>query len=390
MEVLVTVIIIIILSAIALPQYQKAISKSRYVGLMPLARSIKDAEEDYYYREEDYTSELAYLSIQVPGGNPSGSSATINGTTISLTNGDANYVKASKSGLDNTLVLYFTNSGKYPGEIHCEAIKEGGIVKESARDLCLNLGGRELSSSATSADYVAYVLSGEGNEGGSGGDSGGGSGSGGEGGGEGGGGEEEEEPSGPEFDLAAILADIDNLPATGTRSGWWCRNIDGTLQDDQGWGTCAKATYPGVMCASDMLYGCAGSTFRQQSGHPSRCDAGSYRFSEPDYACAGSHFSVNARCYAMSPYGCAGSDFTGSGTGYYASNAEPNAVGNYGCYGCTFVNGAFCQGGSIEHGCSGAIIQSGSTCYGMGCDEATYEGTGCCSGDYCGTAPQCA
>ena len=108
MEVLVTVIIIIILSAIALPQYQKAISKSRYVGLMPLARSIKDAEEDYYYREEDYTSELAYLSIQVPGGNPSGSSATINGTTISLTNGDANYVKASKSGLDNTLVLYFT------------------------------------------------------------------------------------------------------------------------------------------------------------------------------------------------------------------------------------------------------------------------------------------
>ena len=162
-ELLVVVLIIGILAAIALPQYQTAVNKSRYAGLMPLAKAVKDAEEEMLMSKGDYTADLRDLSIQVPGTiSQSGNTATVgNGTTIEVySEGTQDFVKVSRENLPNTYVMYFNKSGNFAGGIHCEAAKSGDTVDKRAKQLCESLGGQQLAGTGTSADYVTYVLEG--------------------------------------------------------------------------------------------------------------------------------------------------------------------------------------------------------------------------------------
>jgi type IV pilus assembly protein PilE len=64
-ELLVVVLIIGILAAIALPQYQKAVAKSRYQQLMITGNAIRDAEERYYLANSEYTDNLENLDIKI-------------------------------------------------------------------------------------------------------------------------------------------------------------------------------------------------------------------------------------------------------------------------------------------------------------------------------------
>ncbi|MBR3899370.1 MAG: pilin [Elusimicrobiaceae bacterium] len=66
-ELLIVVLIIGILSAVALPQYQKAVEKTRYAGMMPLAASVKTAQEAFYLADSSYSPSLEYLDVRVPG-----------------------------------------------------------------------------------------------------------------------------------------------------------------------------------------------------------------------------------------------------------------------------------------------------------------------------------
>ena len=68
-ELLVVVLIIGILSAVALPQYQKAVSKSRTTEAITNLKAITDAQEVYYMANGSYTDDLSLLDIQV---NPTG------------------------------------------------------------------------------------------------------------------------------------------------------------------------------------------------------------------------------------------------------------------------------------------------------------------------------
>ena len=65
------VLIIGILAAVALPKYQTAVQKSRYATLMPLDKSVKDAEEAAIMANGSYTMAMADLSVNIPGGDAS-------------------------------------------------------------------------------------------------------------------------------------------------------------------------------------------------------------------------------------------------------------------------------------------------------------------------------
>ena len=80
-ELLVVVLIIGILAAVALPQYQKAVTKSRAAAVMPLLRAIANAEETYYLANNQYTASYDELSVSLPAGT------TVSGGTATLPNG---------------------------------------------------------------------------------------------------------------------------------------------------------------------------------------------------------------------------------------------------------------------------------------------------------------
>ncbi len=67
-ELLVVVLIIGILAAVAVPQYQVAVAKARTVTMMPLLKSISDAEQVYKLGNGQYTMNLNELDIEMPAG----------------------------------------------------------------------------------------------------------------------------------------------------------------------------------------------------------------------------------------------------------------------------------------------------------------------------------
>ena len=67
-ELLVVVLIIGILAAIAMPQYQKAVLKARMIQGITLLNSIKSAEESYYMANGFYTQNFDDLDLSMPAG----------------------------------------------------------------------------------------------------------------------------------------------------------------------------------------------------------------------------------------------------------------------------------------------------------------------------------
>ena len=93
-ELLVVVLIIGILAAVALPQYQKAVTKARMVRLLPIVKAIDNAQAVYKMANGNYSTTFSELDVDVP-----------NGGTI---NSDDNYATYS----DFVCQLYVGNSVK--------------------------------------------------------------------------------------------------------------------------------------------------------------------------------------------------------------------------------------------------------------------------------------
>ena len=142
-ELLVVVLIIGILAAVALPQYQKAVMKSRMSSMWPLLKGIKDAQEAHYMANSTYTDDLTQLDITVPKGdvhsNPEkGQESYSNGTCLDNLDNPRNPTGwnvtggiGEKCGLDSGVwqccfKVYLDNS-PFPGVIRC-----GGVHPDCA------------------------------------------------------------------------------------------------------------------------------------------------------------------------------------------------------------------------------------------------------------------
>ena len=159
-ELLIVVLIIGILTAIAIPQYQTAVQKSRYATLMPLAKSVKNAEEAILMSNGQYSSKLEDLSITLPGTVDNNKVTNSDGTVLEVTATDShNYVKAKKNDLNN-YVMYFAKSTNFP-----EALKDNKVAKQ----VCLSYGPTSTTPiTGTDSNYDTYILEGSGSGTGSG------------------------------------------------------------------------------------------------------------------------------------------------------------------------------------------------------------------------------
>ena len=66
-ELLVVVLIIGILAAVAIPQYQKAVDKARMVQLLTLSSNVKQAQQRYFMENGDYAKLWSSLDIDIGG-----------------------------------------------------------------------------------------------------------------------------------------------------------------------------------------------------------------------------------------------------------------------------------------------------------------------------------
>ena len=100
-ELLVVVLIIGILAAVAVPQYQKVVEKSRAATIFPLLKAIGEAQENYYLANGTYATSFDDLSVDIP----------FTGNTKWIT--DTTFFKDTRSNNDWSIQL-----GVLPGVIY--------------------------------------------------------------------------------------------------------------------------------------------------------------------------------------------------------------------------------------------------------------------------------
>ena len=148
-ELLVVVLIIGVLAAVALPQYQKAVLKSQYMQLVVLQDAIYKAERVYQLEHGSYTAHVEDLAIQVPGTVTFDSVANklyISGKGFSFSV-SSSWVQGYLRNKGLSYVITFAS-----GERQCRDYNFSGLNQQ----ICLSLGGQK--QSCTGCEYDKYVL----------------------------------------------------------------------------------------------------------------------------------------------------------------------------------------------------------------------------------------
>ena len=144
-ELLVVVLIIGILAAVALPQYQVAVGKSRLAAVIPTVKAFKQAAETYYLENAQYDDDVFKYDVEFPGCNPSINVYCLtknaifdigSGNNFCGTMQDVVAITLNGTTVVNSFGLCLDHSNK-PSKAYCGANAEN----EVANKVCKSMGG---------------------------------------------------------------------------------------------------------------------------------------------------------------------------------------------------------------------------------------------------------
>ena len=127
-ELLVVVLIIGILAAVAVPQYQQAVAKARMTQLITAVKAIREAQLRFYLANGKYTMDVAELDIDFQGA-PDGTSVQFNehisctlGNNYAFCSLDKPHVGWLRFYESNILRCYTYPNDNYKGDDLCKSL----------------------------------------------------------------------------------------------------------------------------------------------------------------------------------------------------------------------------------------------------------------------------
>ena len=152
-ELLVVVLIIGILAAIALPQYEMAVAKARLSALIPMMRSLQQAQERYYMANGEFATDIHDLDVTCSaygtGAHQNWCYFDKEGTARAHLD-EGQYIVGGDHRVPGVGLYYFYWIGN--NSARCYAMD--GNDEEFANRVCKNLSGLSAPSSRTNTANV--------------------------------------------------------------------------------------------------------------------------------------------------------------------------------------------------------------------------------------------
>ena len=138
-ELLVVVLIIGILAAVALPQYQVAVAKARFTTMIPAVEAVAVSQELYYLANGRYTETANELDISQISGCTTGSGDSITcsnfGMDVWCASCAGGAVQANLWAENLQLIQGLMHEGDIPGERECWAHNSSSVANKVCRSL---------------------------------------------------------------------------------------------------------------------------------------------------------------------------------------------------------------------------------------------------------------
>ena len=150
-ELLVVVLIIGILAAVAVPQYQTAVAKSRYSELITLGNAIYRARLVHYLANGSYATDFTELDLELPGCTVQNSGGKVNARYQCAKNNSSCEIYDGWTHCRTNKDLYYSILSSN-GQKQCGAPANDNI----ANNVCKSNGGAYMGQAANSYKWYKF------------------------------------------------------------------------------------------------------------------------------------------------------------------------------------------------------------------------------------------